>query len=121
MQDEEILKKAIEKARGNGYRLLNTAQDTSPGEPCYYRDFNTSMAIIFSHDFAKAFWGGEAICSCCNRSKKDSLGNPPINDNTPHRGAVMGAKYISSWEYHLQQTVLKEDPIKYLEQFLTEE
>lgn len=44
---------------------------------------------IFSHDFAKAFWGEE---------------KPKVP--------------ITLWQHHLQQMVLEEDPIKYLETFL---
>lgn len=53
------------------------------------------QVVIFSHEFAKAFWG------------------------TARRGYnFQKGKEIQEWDHHLQQMVLEEDPIKYLEKFL---
>lgn len=87
MQNEEILKKAIAKAVKNGF------DDT-------YVTFNPNtghlFGIIFSHDFAKAFFKGTQIkCECHDCCISD------IN-----------------WQYHLQQMVISPDPLKYLEKFL---
>ena len=76
MNNNQILEKAIKKAVKNGY------------EP-YYDDYE-----IFSHDFAKAFWGFKLI----------------FFDET------MEAEIY--WRYHLQQMVLEEEPLQYLEKFL---
>ncbi len=73
MNDEKILKKAIENAKNNGFKILNK----------HLADYNM-FSIIFSHDFAKAFWGEEG-----------------------------------DWKYNLQQMVIRKEPIKYLEKFLT--
>ena len=49
--------------------------------------------LIFNHDFAKAFWGETStVCGC-------DVGEP-------------------AWEFYLQQMVLEEDPVNYLEKFL---
>lgn len=56
--------------------------------------------LIFSHDFAKAFWGEEMITSL-------SAGKGEFS-----------AEYIPEWQYHLQKMVISPDPIKYLAQFL---
>lgn len=50
--------------------------------------------FIFSHEFAKAFWGEEVCEMECS---------------------VVETK---KWKYHLQQMVLEEKPLKYLEKFL---
>ena len=59
-----------------------------------YRDF-MSHRIIFSHEFAKAFFG----------------------EGFRHRekGRIFNEW---EWEWQLQQMVISEDPIMYLEQFL---
>lgn len=89
MTNEEILQKAIGKAQDYGFDSnLKLYPEDLIREDHY-------QAIIFSHDFAKAFWGDIAI--------------PEGN-----RGQLL------AWQYHLQQMVLEEDPIKYLEQFLDE-
>ena len=52
--------------------------------------------VIFTHKFAKKFWGEEQSFE-----------------------SVMVVDYpIKEWQYHLQQMVLEENPIQYLEQFL---
>ncbi|KKN34951.1 hypothetical protein LCGC14_0788920 [marine sediment metagenome] len=54
MKDEEILKKAIENAVGNGWitsKVWQNDGNTKLWANEMYRD------IIFSHSFAKAFWG----------------------------------------------------------------
>jgi hypothetical protein len=56
---------------------------------------------IFDHSFAKTFWGKEFIQPYEHGEK-----NPLIQYATP------------AWQYHLQQMVLEENPIKYLEKFL---
>jgi len=50
--------------------------------------------LIFSHEFAKHFWGGCNIIGC-EGCYKDIL-----------------------WQYHLQQMVLEEEPLNYLRVFL---
>ena len=60
--------------------------------------------IIFSHSFAKAFWGEE----------KTGVGF------TTKGGYTTPNEWQLKWQFHLQAMVLKEEPIKYLEQFLTQ-
>ena len=116
MTNEQILKKAIEKAVKNGWSkdmeieyvdenevyFLDTSKETIKKlgkEYCPFPfccgELKHYMDIIFSHDFAKAFWGkGEYV---------------------EHNG---GVKRNRGWTYHLQIIVLEKDPIKYLEKFL---
>jgi hypothetical protein len=99
MTDKEILDRVLVKM----------------GEQCFIsffddKTFNTYgnnlrmdlvRGYLFDHIFAKAFWGGE------------------IYDY--HEGSPTGEDfwmYKPSWQYHLQQMVLEENPIRYLEQFL---
>lgn len=84
MTNEQILKLAIEKAKGNGW--ITNIISVNPG---YEHEF------IFRHDFAKAFWG-----ECSDQD--------------------MAAGSHNCWSHHLQQMVLEENPLKYLEKFLKE-
>jgi len=101
MTNEQILKKAIKKAVKNGFEDryseltdyefdllmgLNGFEDKE--RPLYFR-------AIFSHDFAKTFWGNADFESI--------------------HGEMACYKV---WQFHLQLMVLEKDPIKYLEQFL---
>lgn len=111
MSDSKILKKAIDKAKKNGYD--NDMLGTYIHE-CLY-------AIIFSHSFAKAFWGEELLCYDCGE---------PVGSPMSVECIVIGTGTCScsrqfennlpAWQLHLRDMVLEENPIKYLEQFLGE-
>jgi hypothetical protein len=138
---ETILEKAIEKACKNNFGFFGLVNGEAEalyhdeliiekheinGKESYifyaYNDdcpgdggvFFTFRDIIFDHEFAKAFWGNQrhssgkewGICKCCNvKFDYDELDTPDTHTEL-------------CWQYHLQQMVLEEDPIKYLEQFL---
>lgn len=65
MTNEEILKKAIEKATRNGYKELSTeaimTMIVPKGGITVIDHERWYYPIIFSHDFAKAFWGEKRI------------------------------------------------------------
>lgn len=96
MSDVEILQTAIRKAiELGGYVFhsgftLRTVPEKLLIQKRYY-------GIIFSHEFAKAFWGDE------------------IRYNKTRKTKIL---YISKWAHHLQQMVLEEEPLKYLRKFL---
>lgn len=96
MTNEQILKKAIEKAKNNGYNYD-------------YGDLviDTTRNIIFSHSFAKAFWGSE---------EKEMI-------ITSEMSKTLDQEYKTGikrplWEWELQRMVLEPEPLKYLEKFL---
>ena len=96
MKNEEILKKAIEKAIKNGYKPMRFQLNVT----C-----QNYFMIIFSHNFAKAFWGEESIYN------EEGIPKSGYWDDCVTNNDLV-------WQFHLQQMVLEEDPIKYLEQFL---
>ena len=105
MTNKKILKLAIEKAVKNGWDEILPLGNlkilcTMEGGCEIHRDgelYATSNDIIFSHDFAKAFWGEEEL----------NLIEPPFMDSI-----------LLAWEYHLMKMVLEKDPIKYLKKFI---
>jgi|TARA_Y100000310_G_C20230835_1_gene600158 hypothetical protein len=115
MTNEEILKKAIEKAKENGYELpytdlwcANCETSTLIEEHDYIGDEDLSLAIIFNKEFAKALWGEKEVCPtvgtdshmCCDAS---------------FTGACI---HIPEYQYHLREMVLEEDPVQYLKEFI---
>ena len=103
MSNEEILKKAIAKAVKNGwvkYPEMSLGREYMPlwtiKDWIREHGFNS---IIFSHEFAKAFWG-EKHMYYEGKNADDMIGNQKA--------------YI----YHLQEMVKEEEPLKYLEKFL---
>lgn len=65
--------------------------------------------IIFSHNFAKAFWGEELghICCCDDISCEGWIKSQKSYQN-----------YLLRWQYHLSRMVLEEKPLSYIKKFL---
>lgn len=104
MTKEQILKKATEKAIENDWKPKGfekggcSCHNSPPCSNCenefdnildYVKDW-TIEEIIFNHDFAIALWGEKRV----------------------------GDTFLGEWQYHLQQMVLEEEPIKYLKKFI---
>lgn len=121
MTNQEILTKAIQKAIDGGWPSGNATYELCDFSdmPMYRGDgqilayFNITLKgrdttpptrrefSVFNHDFAKALWGEntytEAVCPECGY---DGLWEPVESEPL--------------WQYHLQQMVIADDPIKYL-------
>lgn len=98
MINKQILKKAIEKAVKNGWNIIDAHEaviDDILGESKAYFDYNLEAEmyfIIFSHSFAKAFWG--------------------------EKPKGMKEHYKGYWKDQLQIMVLEKEPLKCIEKFL---
>jgi hypothetical protein len=92
---EIILEKALKKAkmweRGNKYDFASLFEEQVFGTYKYY-------AIIFSPDFAKAFWSEKDLGRTCH--------------------VCGGSTDMNGWRKHLQFMVIQDEPLKYLEKFL---
>lgn len=130
MTNPEILKKAIEKAKNNGFNkkepyyiypddiagiCIGEINQPCILETCFLTD------LIFSHDFAKAFWGEELIIV-----DEHYVGDKVSKDEVINTSATKG-EYVQTWvlefpkwKLHLREMVLEENPLKYLEKFLDE-
>ena len=105
MTNEVIIKKAILKAEKNGWT-----------SPIYTRSFQLSdivwgaamPAIVFRHDFAKAFWGDDPI-------EYTEEWNEEAYCQGGHDYHDTG---LTRWQFKLQIMVLEENPLRYLEKFL---
>lgn len=121
MTNQQILEKAIQKAIDggwfktegfNGYTVwcpvsaLDTLVILEEKESHEKRQYNY-QAIIFNHDFAKALWGEEEI-------GLDQYGWNNVAYFTQFDTPINYIIKLSLWQYHLQQMVISEDPIKYL-------
>lgn len=123
MKQEQILKKAIEKAVKNGFKMPvdgkfnGIVEDHLTG--AYYAVIQCTKSIavtmsavlfIFSHDFAKAFWGEES------HEYGEELRSDVWEGGM---GGHYGAYFCGiEWQYHLQMMVLEKDPIKYLSKYV---
>lgn len=126
MTDKEILQKTIEIAMENGMNpktvdkgtffqiyWLNKGRAGSKLDTVGY-SVEDCYGVIFSHDFAKAFWGKEMVGTT---GKKISEVKPRIIGGVDaNTYKITGAK--PEWKYHLQQMILEENPIQYLKKNL---
>jgi hypothetical protein len=120
MTNEEILQKAFKK-------VLVSSPEEEIGEFASFRiskgyleefvnhewHYCSPEKFIFSHDFAKAFWGegtGYLLYDCTRDWEAWQVGTMTEDDFIEIR--------LPDWQYLLQKMVLEEDPIKYLEEWL---
>lgn len=110
MTNQEIITKAIYKAIKNGYKgtIYPVYEDGTvlfryeeQGTDLRSKDVSSFYWFLFSHDFAKAFFGTELHHKY--EYAPEFLDEPQM---------------ISAWVFHLQQMVLEPEPLKYLEKFL---
>lgn len=107
MTDYEILSKAIIKSNIRKYNY-----------PCSVTKTREYYTLIFSFEFAKAFWG-EQQKNCCSACNGDGVDHCRQGYQCYYcNGLGYHLNQNSGWKYHLQQMVLKEEPLKYLEKFL---
>lgn len=98
MSNQEILEKAIQKAIDSGYKH-SLIPEWTVEDIVRHGEYD-----IFNHDFAKALWG-------------ESRGYVRIPVVMGFKGNNLGQTYQfhePAWQYHLQNMVIAEDPIKYL-------
>ena len=121
MTNEQILKKAIEKAEENGLDILELGNNTGFDIECLQASLSLDCQVswhlyhfIFSHSFAKAFWGNYYVCSNCLRRLEEE-GCYKFSNGRQHVFTTI------SWKGHLQQMVLEPQPLKYLEKFFGKE
>lgn len=99
MENSEILKKAIKKAIRGGYI---PKLEGLPLEEHYLNKFielKYYYPIIFSHDFAKAYWGEE-------RTPIDYTNGIPV------------LNMLADYKWHLQKMIIEKNPVKYIAKFL---
>jgi hypothetical protein len=112
MSNEITLKRALENAYNGGY---NPDPDNWP-LPLSAYDWKGLVvadryyAIIFSHDFAKAFWGDEDWTEVTYTLFADSPKGRRTVSTEP--------KLLKAWQYYLQEMVLEENSLQFLAQLL---
>ena len=96
MDKQEMFKKVTDKAIKIGGVL-------PVGSEILERQY---LSILFSHEFAEAFFGNDVICTCGNESTEKDY----VNHICPH---PVGASARKAWKNHLQQAVISKDPLEY--------
>lgn len=124
MTEEEKLMAIFNKGTDNGwnehsYRFQNELRLADRFD--WVIASRTYYAVIFSHDFAQAFFGSELLCYDCGEKvgqpimlgEKVQLGTGQCNCSRQFENNE------PAWQFHLQQLVLEENPIDYLYKFVS--
>lgn len=110
MTDEEILKKVVKKAIKGGwenhYETLMAPTADKEWLEKYLIASQEYRLFIFSHDFAKAFFGEHPHYFLFAGQRDTEAERRSRGQRRP------------AWQHHLQQMVLEEKPILYLKKFL---
>ena len=101
MTNEQILKKAIDGAVRRGYTKEDLHSTVNKEYPALFN-------IIFSHSFAKAFWGEDIVCEI------EECGDQGCYDHTVPDAKIGIANYL----FRLKIMVQEEQPLKYIKKFI---
>jgi len=129
MNNNTIFKLAIERASKNGFIREWAGISWKLNEYGYFSScdvfvknqlivdtkgetYESVKDVIFSHDFAEAFWG-----DYCHDRQPHSMQGYFDPDICIHCGSK-GYDNEFCWQQHLQRMVLEEEPIQYLLKFL---
>lgn len=110
MTNEKILQKAIKKAVKNGWD--STIQESCwKHEECIGELFpgNSYFGIVFSHDFAKAFYPKGWTCY-----KEGKWQDCEESQQFMSETLFVYSKNI----WHLMESMKEEEPLRYIEKFL---
>jgi len=106
MTNKEIIEKVIDKVKKNGYDVElsgsgNVVKIFNGKE--FTKEMLTVLEFIFSHKFAKSFFGKEW--------EDGDIVSTPMSE-------ILEQENIKKWQHHLRQMVLKKKPLLYLKKFL---
>jgi hypothetical protein len=126
MTRNEILNILISQAHANGFEFRRWYQATiSPDWPgseeaiAILTSEGRLFALVFSHEFARAFWKKGAqmnfIVPASTYSRMNGKGEVVTINRKPFTRRTIKADV---WKYHLRQMAISEDPIRYLKRFM---
>jgi len=126
MTRKETLLILINQAHANGFEfrrwyVANVSQDWPGAEEAMtlVNAESRYYALIFSHDFARAFWKKGAqmnfIVPSASYSRLNGKGEVVTVNRKPFTRRTIKADV---WKYHLRQMAITDDPMRYLKRFL---
>ena len=118
MNRGDILTKVVAIAKRNGFDISDDFFTDIPVETWLQENQDLYYSIIFSHDFAISFFGENLISIDGHSEDVEDINLTKYE--SPLTLIMLNRKNISiiSWQYHLMQMVLCEDPLIYLSSFL---
>lgn len=131
LTNKDVLIKALQKAQKNGFMKDAGLKNPSITENLDYiflfnNDYSFGSGynlkdIIFSHEFARAFWGDEEICTGCGKNAEKNYDDGicmNCAEYTLSDGHLGDMNIMEAWQHNLQEMVIYENPIDYLRMFI---
>jgi hypothetical protein len=115
-QLHEALTKAIELAVAGGWQLPEEFSGWTIAEISQWTlEMGKWQGYVYNHQFCKALWPWDDTVKCpyCGISLTGSLMHP--------RPCPFGVAQVFAqpmWQFHLQQMVIADNPLKYLEEHI---
>jgi hypothetical protein len=122
----ELLTIVVARARSNGFDLRRW-YTSRLGLPWINADAALSCldsqrryyALLFSHDFATAFWkAGEEISFEIPRQTFQRLAPDGTVQTVTRRAFTRRSARKDAWKYHLREMAIAEEPLRYLRRYL---
>jgi hypothetical protein len=123
-QREEILTKAIAIAKRNGFDISDEFFTEVPVELWVREGQDFYYSLIFDKSFAKSFWGEEEYVEAEEDKSSDSPEEINLENYDNPIAFLMGNKskiLLPSWQFHLMQMSLTNDPLEYISKFINNE
>jgi hypothetical protein len=126
MTKTELLRIVVSQAKANGFVFRKWFQtnvrELWPGTTealDLLATENRYYALLFSHEFARAFWSKGAQMSFIVPASSYTRRNAKGQIITVSRKAFTRRTIKADvWKYHLRQMVIAEDPLRYIRRFL---
>lgn len=125
----ELLKIVIGRARANGFELRRWFTTrlalpwTNAADAIAALDQHRNYyALLFSHDFAMAFWkpGAEITFQVPAQSFQRRMPDGTIQTVT-RKPFIRRSARKDAWRYHLREMALAEEPLRYIRRYLNVE
>jgi hypothetical protein len=126
MTRQEVLRIVIRRARANGFEFrrwfltaIHPTWTSFDGAVELLSQRRRYYALLFSHEFARAFWkqGSQIsfVVPSASYTRKDKDGQIVTVTRKPFTRRTLKADV---WKYHLREMVAHDEPLRYIRRFL---
>jgi hypothetical protein len=126
MTRQEVLRIVIRQARANGFAFRKWFQSSIEPSWTSFEDAVEELslgrryyALLFAHDFARAFWKQGAqisfVVPAATYTRRDKEGRIVTVNRKPFTRRTLKADV---WKYHLREMATHDEPIRYIRRFL---
>jgi len=125
----ELLTIVVGRARANGFEFrrwytsrLGTPWISAAASLKLLDEQRRYYALLFSHEFANAFWkaGEEITFSVPSQSFRRPMPDGSIK-TVERKGFIRRSARKDAWKYHLREMALADEPLRYLRKYLNVE